>query len=77
MLKKILFICTFFNDFSIKENFILSKKLFSDPSYSLISTVYWIRYTVLNPGQKRVHFEEPSAILKKGTFWRLGGKFKR
>ena len=43
----------------------------------LISTVNWLRYTVLKPDQSRVHFEDPSAILKKGTFWCLSGKFKR
>ena len=36
-----------------------------------------MQYTVLKPGQSRVHFEDPSAILEEGNFWRLGGKFKR
>ena len=33
-------------------------------------------YKLLNPGQSRARFEDPSAILKKGTWPRLGGKFE-
>ena len=46
-------------------------------SKPLISTVNWMRYTVLKPGQSRARFEDPSAILNAGTWSHLGGKFKR
>ena len=42
-----------------------------------ISTVNWMRYTVLKPGQSRARLEDPSAILNAGTWSHLGGKFKR
>ena len=46
-------------------------------SEALISTVNWMRYTVLKPGQSLAGFEDPSAILKEETWSHLGGKFKR